>query len=634
MARHSRTIEFAIIATALVALLSATLPWIYDLGLEYDEAHFLPLAQKIAYGAEEKLDLPWGYTIAHRPIPFVTMPYVGTLDSFLYAIPFRLFGTSTHVFRFTNLLLAFTIFLLAYWIARREAGPWAAALTLGLLLVDVELVLHLPTNFGPFLLQQLLVVAAIAALQQWWRSGGAPLFLLANASLALAFHEKLTFIWILSSLTLAILLFKFKPTWQQLKWWYIPSALLLAITIVSPILYFAWAVPEVILGFGKASAKAPADWSKLLAERIHVFDLMLRGNWTMEFTVGPPPDALKRTPALLILFFTGLLASVFTRQRMALTLYTTAIGVWLWNLAFPDAGRLHHLLLMAPLWQVGAAIAIITTPKPVRIISACLLLVSAYDATRCFAQYTVQAKETGGVNHYSDMTSRTNVWLKSHSDLEVVTTSWGIARPLNFLSGGTVDPVEHYFDTLSPTLTPETITQLTTLIQKDRQVWLVSSVMPIYQEQWQRVVTLATSLNKTPHKVAEFSARNGRHSITAYRFDQPRPTTSYWQKQSSSTITLPVNWQALRFTLSGIADKETESVTLHWQDATGKDLYTDNRHLGWSPHIHQNSTFEFTRNYWPKPFTRQTISTAPPTQVLIESSLIKAKIESTELAQP
>ncbi len=158
--------------------------------------------------------------------------------------------------------------------------------------------------------------------------------------------------------------------------------------------------------------------------------------------------------------------------------------------------------------------------------------------------------------------------------------------------------------------------------------------MPIYGEQWQRVVTLASSLNKTPLKVGEFPARNGRHSITAYRFDQPQPTSTHWQKQSSNTINLPANWQALRFTLSGIADKETESITLHWQDATGKDLYTDNRHLGWSPHIHQNSTFEFTRNYWPKPFTRQTISSAPPTQVRIESSLVQAKIISTELALP
>jgi hypothetical protein len=626
-----RRFELVIICASLVALLAATLPWIYDLGLEYDEAHFLPLAHKIAHGAEEKLDLPWGYTIAHRPIPFVTMPYVGTLDSFLYAVPMRLFGTSPAVFRFTNLLLAFAIFLLAYWIARREAGPWAAALTLGLLLVDVELVLHLPTGFGPILLQQLLVLSAIAALQQWWRTGGAPLFLLATAFLALAFHEKLTFIWILGSLAPAILLFKFKPTWQHLNWWYIPAALLLAVTIVSPILYFAWAVPEVILGFGKASTKAPADWAKLLTDRIHVFDLMLRGNWTMEFTVG---HSFNRSPALIILFFTGLLAAAFTRQRLALTLYSTAIGVWLWNLAFPDAGRMHHLLLMAPLWQLGAAIAIITTPKPVQLVSTLLLLVSAYDATHSYTQYAVHAKQTGGVNHYSDMTTRAKEFFDQNPSLEPVTTSWGIDRSLNILSNGRLNASEFYFDTLAPTLSPETTTKLSTLIQKDRQIWLVSSVMPIYQEQWQRVVTLAASLSKTPNKIAEFPSRNGRHSITAYRFDTPKQNPTNWQKQSGNTIKLPTNWQALRLTLSGIADQETESITLHWQDATGKDLYTDNRHLGWSPHIHQTSTFEFTPNYWPKSFNRQQTSTEPPTQVQIESSLIKAKITSTELALP
>jgi hypothetical protein len=289
---------------------------------------------------------------------------------------------------------------------------------------------------------------------------------------------------------------------------------------------------------------------------------------------------------------------------------------------------------MAPLWQLGAAIAIITTPKPVQLFTALLIIISAYDATRSYAQYTVHAKQTGGVNHYSDMTTRTKEFFDQNPTLEPVTTSWGIDRSLNILSGGRLNASEFYFDTLAPTLSPETTTKLSTLIQKDRQVWLVSSVMPIYEEQWQRVVNLAASLNKIPNKMAEFPSRNGRHSIAAYRFDTPKPAPSNWQPQIGTTITLPANWQALRLTLSGIADQETESITLHWQDSTGKDLYTDNRHLGWLPHIHQTSVFEFTPNYWPKSFTRQRTSTGPLTQVHIEYSLIKAKITSTELALP
>lgn len=634
MVRSPRWVEFAIIAAALVALLTATLPWINDLGLEYDEAHFLPLAQKIAFGAEEKLGLPWGYTIQHRPIPFVTMPYVGTLDAFLYAIPYRIFGTSPLVSRSTNLLLAIAIFAIAYWIARREAGPWAAALTLGLILCDVELILHSSTGFGPILLQQLLALAAIAALQQWWRTGGPTLFFLAVAFLAFAFHEKLTFIWILGSLAPAILLFRAKLTWRQAKWWYFPVGLLLAILIVSPILYFAYAVPEVILGFGKANTRIPTDFPKLLADRWHVFDLMLRGNWTMEFTVGPAPDTLKRSPALISLFFTGLLASIFTRQRLSLILYTTAIGVWLWNLAFPDAGRMHHLLLMAPLWQLGAAIAICSSATPVRILSGILLLWSGYDATRCYMQYAKQAHQTGGVNHYSDMTTRAKEWFDTNPNLEAVGTSWGVVRALNILSQGRIDTVEHYFDTLTDPVSPETTRHLTDLIAKDRQVWLVSSVMPAYEQQWQRVLGLAKTLNKTAHKVAEFPSRDGRQHISAYRFDQPQKQPDRWLGQTAKEFPLDPAWQILRFRLDGVADRQSENITIQWLDSQGQILWTDTRPFEWTPHIHQNSTFEFGPTFWPRSFIRTRSLSGSATRVKIESTLASAKINYIEVGMP
>jgi len=626
-----RRSDIAALTLALALLLSATLPWIHHLGLEYDEAHFLPLAQKIASGAEERLDLPWGYTIAHRPIPFVTMPYVGTLDSLLYAIPYRLFGSGALTARLTNIAFAFAIFLLAYWIAHREAGPSAAALTLGLLLVDIELILHIPTGFGPFLLQQLLGLAAIAALQQWWRTGGAGLFFLATALLALAFHEKLTFIWVLGSLIPAVLLFRAKLTWQQARWWYFPAAFLLALLIVSPILYFAWAVPEIILGFGKQSAKAPADWSKLLADRWHVFDLMLRGHWTIDFTAGPPPQDLKRGPALLILFFSGLAATLWTRQRLALILYTTSIGVWVWNLPFPDAGRMHHLLLMAPLWQLAAAISLFTLALPFRVATLLLLLWSSYDATNFYRQYNTQVRQTGGINHWSDMTTKAQQFFDANPKLEAVTTSWGLGRTMTILSNGRLQLVEHYFDTLTEPFTPEATQLITELIHKDRQVWLVSDVMPIYEEQWQRVIRLA---NKQPVKIASFASRDGRNHIAAYRFDTPQPQPTRAIPQTTNEFDLIRDWQSLRFTLQGLAESDTESLNIHWLDANGQTCWIDSRPLGWIPHIKPSSTFEFSLHYWPASFRRQRLSATTPTRVRLEISLKQAQILNTELTLP
>lgn len=624
-----RRTDFAVLTVSITLLLCATVPWIGHLGLEYDEAHFLPLAVKIAHGAEERIELPWGFTAAGRPIPFVTMPYVGTLDAFVYAVPYRIFGSSRYVSRGTNLLLAALIFGLVWWIARRESGTWAAAGALALLLVDVEWVLHVPTHFGPFLLQQLLALAAIAFLQQWWRTGRGILFFAAVAMLALAFHEKLTFLWILSSLSLGIVLFQAKLTWRQSRWWYYPAGSLLAVAIVSPILYFAYAVPEVILGFGKASAKIPADWGRLAADRWQVFDLMLRGNWSIDFTVGASPVEPHRGPALLILFFAGLASAIHARQRLALILYTTAMGVWVWNLAFPDAGRMHHMLLMAPFWQVAAAIAIQAMARPAQVLSILLLLWSGLDSSRSYLWYAGEAQRTGGINHWSDMTSRAVEWFDAHPSFEPVTTSWGVARPLSALSGGRLNPVEHYFDTAAEPLSVATISELTQLIHKERQAWLVSNVMPPYEVQWQKVVQLARGEGKQPFHLNTFYSRDGRHQIAAYTFTLSKPVPAHWTAVQGAEFL--VDSGQFRMELSGRAVEDFDSLSVLWLDAAGKTTMTDSRNFHWAPHIQKSSTLYFSTAYWPATFTRQRQSTEPPRKVRVLANFRNASIIRIEV---
>jgi hypothetical protein len=628
-----RRLDLAVIAVAVGLLLCATVPWIGALGLEYDEAHFLPLAVQIANGAESRLELPWGVTIAQRPIPFLTMPYVGVLDAFVYAAPYSVFGSGVVVSRGTNLFLAALIFVLAWWVAWREGGVWAGVGALALLLVDVELVLHFPTHFGPFLLQQVLGLAAVAALQEWWRNGRGVWFFVAVGSLALAFHEKLTFIWILSSLGLGVMLFRGKRTWEVSRWWFYPAGLLLAVVIVSPILYVAYAMPEFIFSFGRANTKMPADWGKLAAERWHVLDLMMRGTWTMEFTTGPVVEGLKRGPALLVLFVGGLVAALYTRQRMALILYTTAVGVFVWNFAFPEAGRVHHLLLMAPFWQVGAAIAVSLLGRPLQVVALLLVLWSGWVAVRCYGAYNEAVHRTGGVHHWSDMSARAAEWLEANPRLEPVTTSWGLARPLISLSSGRLQPVEHYSDTLGNPFSPEIVDLLTELIQKERQVWLVSSVMPVYEEQWARVVELAGTLGKNATLVQRFGSRDGSSQIAAYSFDVPQAAVSQWSKVEGTEFALNGS-RSFRLQLSGRAVGEAESLEVEWLDDAGQVVLKDARNFHWTPHLGALSSFEFTPGYWPRGFRREVHSRAVPVRIRIHAALQNARILSIEVATP
>ena len=621
----------SIAAVVMICLGLATLPWIGKLGMEYDEAHFLVPAVKIAFGAEEVIHPPYGVTVAHRPLPFMTMPYVGALDAYVYAVAYRLFGTDTIVSRWVNLAVGALIFLLTYVVVCSEAGRWAAAIAMGLLLADVELILHTPMNYGPILLQQAFTMGALVCLQRWWKGASGWAFFGAVTLMAMAFHEKLTYLWILGPLVLGIALFYGKLSWTRSRWWYGPSALVWAAVLVSPILYFAFAAPDTF-GFGKQSTHVPLDWRPILLERWQMFDAMLRGVISLGIVEAPPPVELQRGWWLHILFFAGLIAAVIARQRMALVLYLTAIGVWCANLLFPDAGRMHHLLLMAPFWQAGAAIGLGVSRRMVQVAACGVLLLAGWDAAKSYRWFAENASRTGGMHHWSDMTVGAARWLEARPDLQEATVNWGISRTIYVLTGGKSNIEEHYFDTLASPLSDQAKIEMAAIVQKRRLVWLISDVMPSYEEQWQRVAALS---GHPPVQVAEFPSRNGRFHLRAYRFDLPEQPVGKWQQAGGLEFALPVDWRSVRFSLAGVADQENESIMIEWLDGEGKRLWIDHRPMAWIPHITANgSLLEFGQDFYPKTFLRTREKAGEARRVRIEMTLGKAKMTMPEIGLP
>lgn len=611
--------EIAIGAAAMMLFGLATLPWIGKLGMEYDEAHFLTFAVKIAFGAEDVLKPPYGVTVAHRPLPVMTMAYVGALDAYVYAAAYRIFGTDPVVSRLVNLVLGLLIFGLTFLVARREAGVWAGALAMGLLLADVELMLHVTLNYGPILLQQIFTMGAVFCLQKWWRGGAGWWYFGAVTLMALGFHEKLTYFWILGPLLGAALVLYGKESWARGRWWYAPMGLAWAAVIVSPILYSVLNDPES-LRFGQQSTRVPIDWRPILLERWRMFDAMLRATNTLAFADEPPYE-LWRGYWLHILFAGGLMAALYRRQRMALLLYATSIGVWCANLLFPEAGRMHHLLLMAPMWQCGAAIGVAAAGRVVRYLACAVLLLAGWDAARSYSWFTAAATRTGGMHHWSDMTVGATRWLEAHPDLQASTPSWGIARTVYVLSGGKIDVAEADVENGGPGLPG-----------RGRMVWLVSDVMPAYEDRWKRVVALS---KKAPVQVAEFPSRNGRFHIRAYRFDLPENVVARRQPAGGLEFSLPETWESIRFSISGVADAASEGIVVEWLDTDGARLWVDQRPMEWTPHIaEESSMMEFGRAFWPKTFYRSEKRAGEARRVRITATLKEAKITMPEIGLP
>ncbi len=608
--------EIALAAAVLLCFGLTSLPWIGKLGMEYDEAHFLTHAVKIAFGAEEIVKPPYGVTLAHRPLPAMTMAYVGALDAYVYAAAYWFFGTDPLVSRLVNLGFGLLIFGLSYAVVRREAGVWAGALAMGLLLADVELTIHLALNYGPILLQQAFTMGAVLCLQKWWKGAGGWCFFGAVTLMALSFHEKLTYLWIAGPLLGAALVLYGKQSWTRSRWWYAPAALVWAVAIVSPILYFVFHAPDTF-GFGAQNTRLPIAWRPIVMERWRMFDAMLRGVNTLGFA-GIPPDELWRGYWLHMLFGGGLLTALWKRQRMALLLYATSIGVWCANLLFPDAGRMHHLLLMAPMWQCGAAIGLAGAGRVVRYLACAVLLLAGWDATRSYAWFSAAAARTGGMHHWSDMTVKATRWLEGHAELQASTPAWGIARTVYVLSGGKIGVAEPDIENGGPGLA-----------ERGRMVWLVSDVMPAYEERWRRVVALS---KKPPAEVAEFPSRDGRFHIRAYRFDLPETAVARWEPAGGLEFSLPAKWESIRFAISGVADAAPEAIELEWLDANGARLWRDWRPMEWTPHIADGaSTLEFGRAFWPKTFNRTEERAGEARRVRITATLKKAKITMPEI---
>lgn len=626
-----RRLDGWLLAAAVVLTLAVTLPWAGKLGMEYDEAHFLPTAARIAFGAEERLNPPWGVTIAGRPIPVVTMPYVGTLDAFLYAGAYRVMGPTVWASRSVNLVLLLAVLVAVWWVARREAGLWGIGLALGILWADVEWVLHSVVHFGPFLLQQLFAVLAIGALQEWWGSGKVRWMWLAAGLLALGFHEKFTFIWVVSGLVLAVLVFEARKVWQLCKWWHAVVGLVVVLVVVSPLLYFIASAPEVVFGFSGAKTAGGRDWGLILEDRWKVWLLMLRGTYFVEFTAGTLPEKIQRGWGLVALCGLGLVLALMRRHRLALILYTTAIGVWCWNLVFPDAGRVHHLLLTVPLWPLGAAMAVAASGQQAKALALGLLIWCGYDAGRCYVAYAQQVDRTHGVNFWSELPIELVQWLNESPKLELVTTSWGVEHQVTALTGGRVKAKEFWVETLSDAIPAEAAAQMLELMRKERQVWVKLNVMTNQQEQWDRVVKLAAEHQMQPVLVKTFRARNGVQELAAYRFAELGTEAVAWRAAEGMEFSLDSGmW---RMDVAGVATTDGESLNVEWLDVAGKVLMTDERNLYWAPLIHGSQQLEFTPAYWPKGFVRKVVQEDKPARVRVAAQLKQAKIVKVEVAQ-
>lgn len=545
--------EYVFLALLLAAVAASCWPWMTHLGLENDEAHFLPAAVKLAVGSPEREPFPAGFYLFHRPLPLMTGAFLGAFDAYLYALVFAVFGVSVLAFRVTNLVLALLVLALAYGLARSLHGRVAAVLTAILLASDLEFVLHAPTNYGPIHVQALCAVLSVLLIYKWMAGGLQRHLLLAAFLLGLGFTEKLTFVLFVGSLLVSLTCFYGRTVLSRLTLKAASGAALAFLLGCLPVLIYTVGNPAIVVGFGRANTGSPSQWAAALTQRYSQLRILLSGQSTMSF-IGPLPPQLTRFSVLWYGIWLALACSVVVlllpRFRPSLRacafLVSLCAGVVILSAFFPESGRTHHLMLTYPFLQCAVAIMlawicalVLRGPRVLRYLIPALLavpvLAAGVSTLSNLRWYNQEVLKTGGKRVWSSAILDLSAWVNTKPDHHFVFSSWGLYRSVFGLSGGKASCREFYFPLLAPELPAPVKDEAQRILKRKNSVLVFSRILPDYGVTSGHLFALAKELGLRPRLLKEFFDRyEGKLLYQAYAVDVP--VTLTWRQVPAESI--------------------------------------------------------------------------------------------------
>src|SRR3954451_9608843 len=206
----SKTIRCAIPLTSSILFILIGFAFIPRAGIQNDEALF-------ASGIYEQSGIAQTVKILGHRIPIMLNSYLGTLKSWIYAPIFRLWRPSPFSLR-VPVVLAGGLTIWLFWsLLRRIAGQRAAAVGCVLLASDTLFLITTCFDWGPVVLQHLLLVSGSLCLVRFHQEkrGG---FLAAGFLLfGLASWDKALFAWILSGMGVAALAVLYREVWRHMN---------------------------------------------------------------------------------------------------------------------------------------------------------------------------------------------------------------------------------------------------------------------------------------------------------------------------------------------------------------------------------------------------------------------------------
>lgn len=425
------------------------------LGFNYDEAVFAGLAKDFTTGQVHGRHMPGSGTVSlwNRPFPVWNQPYLGSVKSWQLIPLFTFFEPSAALARMSNLAWALAGLLFFMLWARKLFGlPEAVA---GALLVATDPAFFYSSllDWGAFVPSFVCRCAGFFFALLAWR-GRRPLHLfLAGAALGVGFFNKVDFVVVLGSATLAAAVAYAKPALNFLR---AQQKLVLLAALGFVIGAGPMTAMSLRMFFFAAANNAPVNPGEF-SEKLHTMTAMYDGSYfyrmlaagglfdQMQLLAPPVWTPLGVTLIAVIVWLAWQLlrlpaGSDTRRSRIFLlaALALATLGVFL----LPRAVRIYHAILAAPFAQLVIAVAAVSLWRKFsgggkKLAGAFVVFIFA--GLLAAQVFTVAKTEklifaTHGRGWWSDAQDRFAATVKDRDGLTLVSLDWGFHESLLFLT--------------------------------------------------------------------------------------------------------------------------------------------------------------------------------------------------------
>ncbi len=476
-------------------------------------------------------------------IPVMQMTYLGSLKPWLYAPIFRIWPPSVRSIRFPVLFGGMITIGLFWLLLKWSVGNRAAIVGVILLATDTIFLMTSCFDWGPVVLQHLLMVGGMLALIRFHQSGNEKALGLGFFLFGLGLWDKALFSWILGGLTLATLVVFPRELKKLLNW----RRLIIAGTLFTlgafPLLWYN--VQQHGITFRTNTQFSIQNFQSKVAALNGTVD----GSALFGYLVAQDPNNerpaktaferftlwLNRTTGnhyhnhVEFAFLAAVLALPFlwrtpARKPMLFALVFLAL-VWTQMAVTVGAGTgAHHVVLLWPLPTFFIAVAFAELSKRIRSGTIVLAVTIAFLAGTNILVTNEYLKEFityGPTRAWTDAISPLVEYLRPRTSNDIYTVDWGIFNQIRLLDRGTLKIQEMCFILNKESLNEADKSSLNNMLSsKDHLIVIHTRPFEAYKGVNARLAAIADKPEHKKELVTTIDDSHGRPVFEVLSFEE------------------------------------------------------------------------------------------------------------------